>query len=230
VARDRAQVRREEILAAAVGEFAARGIAGTRATDVAKALGVSSGLIFYHFESKDHLIAEAFVFVVERGLESLRRIVADPGPPMERMVRALRLYGPDEELTGWRVWVDGWSAALRNDALRDAIVRLNDAWEAAFLTVVQDGVDAGVFRPRDPGLAVSIIIATLDGTAVQAVIRGANERMRVRHHASLDAIADALRLRDDDRATLLALSDEEPGSAVREGGRAARRPGGTLSS
>ncbi|MDQ4501069.1 TetR/AcrR family transcriptional regulator [Sinomonas sp. ASV322] len=203
MAKDRTQLRREEILEAAVEQFTARGIAGTRAADVAKSLGVSNGLIFYHFESKNQLIADAFAFVVDHGLQALWKIVEDDRPPLERMGRALSLYGPDEEATGWRIWLDAWSASLRNDSLRETIVRLNDAWEEAFMALVRDGVESGVFSLTDPELAVTAIIGIMDGTAVQAVVRGQTDRMRSIRRAAARAVTEVLGLTETDKALLL---------------------------
>ncbi|HKO84637.1 MAG TPA: helix-turn-helix domain-containing protein, partial [Actinomycetota bacterium] len=53
VARIKADVRREEILRATCREVIARGFASTRVGDVAAALGVSTGLVFYHFTNKE---------------------------------------------------------------------------------------------------------------------------------------------------------------------------------
>jgi AcrR family transcriptional regulator len=49
--------RRAEILDAAVGVVLERGFAGTRVIDVADALDISTGLVHYHFDSKDELLA-----------------------------------------------------------------------------------------------------------------------------------------------------------------------------
>ena len=52
--------RRAEILEATCAVVIERGFAGTRISDVANRLGVSTGLIHYHFDSKEQLLAEAF--------------------------------------------------------------------------------------------------------------------------------------------------------------------------
>ena len=49
------------------------GLEATRVTDVAKALNVSPALIFYHFGTKDALVAEAFAYAVERDLRPPRQ-------------------------------------------------------------------------------------------------------------------------------------------------------------
>ena len=60
VRRQNAAVRKEEILRTAVEEIARRGFASTRVADVAAVLGISPALVFYHFASKDRLLAAAF--------------------------------------------------------------------------------------------------------------------------------------------------------------------------
>lgn len=52
---DAKEQRREDILAAAKATFAAKGFHGTTIGDVAKAVGVSYGSIYWYFDSKDAL-------------------------------------------------------------------------------------------------------------------------------------------------------------------------------
>src|SRR5215213_4824134 len=71
VARIKADVRREEILRATCREVIARGFASTRVGDVAAALGVSTGLVFYHFTNKETLLGEAFRYAAGEDLDRL---------------------------------------------------------------------------------------------------------------------------------------------------------------
>lgn len=50
--------RREEILRAAVHLFVRKGYAGTKVGDIAEAVGMSTGLMFHYFESKEALYEE----------------------------------------------------------------------------------------------------------------------------------------------------------------------------
>lgn len=50
--------RREEILRAALGLFVRKGYAGTKVGDIAEAVGMSTGLMFHYFESKEALYEE----------------------------------------------------------------------------------------------------------------------------------------------------------------------------
>jgi AcrR family transcriptional regulator len=192
VAGDRAQVRREEILESAVSQLIQRGLASIRVNDVAKSLGISTGLIFYHFGSKEQLIADAFAFAADQDLEHLQ-VISDSGAPViERLSRAVALYGPSGDARGWRIWLDGWSGSLRNDRLRATILRFNEAWFAAFVALIAEGVEAGTFRSPDPKASANRIIAMLDGCAVQSVLWGDLPRTDDMYRTVHAAIADEI--------------------------------------
>ena len=57
--------RREEILRAALRLFVRKGYAGTKVGDIAEAVGMSTGLMFHYFESKEALYEELVGFGVE---------------------------------------------------------------------------------------------------------------------------------------------------------------------
>ena len=84
--RRQVEVRREEILLAAIGEVERVGLAAVRVSDVAAALGISTGLVFYHFGTKDELVAEAFTYAVERDLAAMDRAAARRGSALDRCV------------------------------------------------------------------------------------------------------------------------------------------------
>ncbi len=57
--------RREDILRAALRLFVRKGYAGTKVGDIAEAVGMSTGLMFHYFESKEALYEELVGFGVE---------------------------------------------------------------------------------------------------------------------------------------------------------------------
>lgn len=164
-------VRREEIVLAALERVRARGIAGVRAADVAKALDVSTALIFYHFGTLEALIIEAFRQAAERNLAVLRDELARPGPAGERLRAVLVLYGPTEPTAGWHLWIEAGAAAMRDAELREVVQRLDLRWRDAVVSLITEGVAAGEFRCPDPQGAAWRLTALLDGLAVQFVAR-----------------------------------------------------------
>ena len=79
-ARRSVEVRREEILSTTVELLDRLGLASTRVADVAVALDVSPALVFYHFGTKDDLVAEAFAHAVERDLRRLEKAASGTDP------------------------------------------------------------------------------------------------------------------------------------------------------
>jgi AcrR family transcriptional regulator len=165
-----ATARREAIFKATCREVIARGFGGTRVADVAGALGISTGLVFYHFVSKDRLLAEAFRSAARADLERLAAIVEGGGPAMERLDRILRLYAPGPSSQAWALWIDAWSQVLRSPALQRVSRDLDLRWKETVMRVICDGVAAGECSCADPGAAAWRLTALLDGLAVQMVV------------------------------------------------------------
>jgi AcrR family transcriptional regulator len=170
VARRKVDVRREEILRATCDEVVKRGFANTRAADVATALGVSTGLIFYHFESKDALLSAAFAYAAERDLERLDAAAGGTGSALRRLARILTMYGPEGVGAGWALWIDAWAAALRSPEMAEVSRQLDVRWKDTVAAVIAQGVAAGEMTCEDPGGAAWRITAMIDGLAVQATV------------------------------------------------------------
>jgi AcrR family transcriptional regulator len=174
------EVRREEMLTATTELLDRVGLASIRVADVAEALGVSPGLVFYHFGTKDALVADAFAHAVDRDLTRLDKAVAQGTDPVDRLRRVLRVYGPTGAAVGWRVWIDAWALAQREPVIRSVLRRLDARWTAVLLEVVQDGVAAGVFSCPDPAAAVARVSALLDGLSVATLVYRSVTRAQLR--------------------------------------------------
>ncbi|MFF9456843.1 TetR/AcrR family transcriptional regulator [Streptomyces flaveolus] len=159
--------RREELLRAAIEQISARGVAALRIADVAAALGVSSALVLYHFSTKERLVAAAFTHAAEDDLARLRKLLGRRTSALRRLRAAVRWYAPTGQAKGWRLWIEGWAASLREPALREVTRGLDRQWKAAIAEVIADGVAAGEFPCPDPDGAALRLTALLDGLAVQ---------------------------------------------------------------
>jgi len=179
VARIKADVRREEILRATCREVIAHGFASTRVRDVADALGVSSGLVFYHFTTKEKLLGEAFRYAAEETLDGLAATAAGGGSALERLDRILRLYFPTGSSEAWVLWIDAWSQALRDPELAEISRQLDLRWKQTMATVIAEGVAAGEFTCPNPEATAWRLTALLDGLGVQITVHkvAANGRL-----------------------------------------------------
>ena len=190
------ELRREEILTATLAQVDELGLAATRVADVAHALGVSPALVFYHFKTKDALVAAAFEHAVQRDLASLDRALAKGTEPVDRLRRLLRLYGPTGPAPGWRLWIDAWALALREPVIRRVLRRLNDRWNAVFRDVVEDGVAEGAFTCADPASTVARMAALIDGLSVANLVHRSISRAQL-HAWVAEAVAAELGLQNE---------------------------------
>ncbi|WP_432181193.1 TetR/AcrR family transcriptional regulator [Streptomyces sp. NBC_00063] len=195
--------RREELLRAAIEQIEARGVAAVRIADVAAALGVSNALVLYHFSTKEQLVSAAFAHAAEGDLAHLRKLLGKRTTALRRLRSAVRWYAPTGQAKGWRLWIEGWSAALREPALREVTRDLDKQWKAALTEVVAEGVAAGEFHCQDPAGAALRLTALLDGLAVQmTAYTGTVSRARMQEWVD-DALARELGL---ERADLTATA------------------------
>ncbi|GGX76609.1 transcriptional regulator [Streptomyces anandii JCM 4720] len=186
--------RREELLRAAIEQIEARGVAAVRIADVASALGVSNALVLYHFSTKEKLVAAAFTHAAEGDLARLRKLLGRRTTALRRLRSAVRWYAPTGTAKGWRLWIEGWAAALREPALREVAIGLDRQWKAAITEVLAEGVAAGEFRCPDPAGAALRLTALLDGLAVQMTsYDGAVSRARAQQWVD-EALARELNL------------------------------------
>jgi AcrR family transcriptional regulator len=118
---------RARIRDAALRLFAERGIDGATIRDIAKAAGVSAGLVRHHFGSKEALRDACDAYALERGIRIKEQILlegrgADPGflPTVHPTALLLQRYLV-------RSMVDGSPAAA---SLFDQMVELAEQWIA----------------------------------------------------------------------------------------------------
>ncbi|GAA2790930.1 TetR family transcriptional regulator C-terminal domain-containing protein [Nonomuraea dietziae] len=157
------RLRREDLLKTACEVIAAQGFGHTRTLDIARAAGVSQALLFYHFETKDQLFAQALVYAARRDLDSLAKLDRAGGTPVERLRHLLRLYSPTGSARTWRMWIDAWAESMRSADLEETSRRLDLRWKESLRAIVDEGVASGAFACADPDAATWRILSLVDG-------------------------------------------------------------------
>lgn len=172
MARKNAEVRRIEVLDETLNQIQLLGMSGVRVADVATAMGVSPALIIYHFETKENLLAEALIHAAERDLSTLGRVTRGAASPVGRLMAAVDFYSPRGVSRGWQIWIDAWSASMRDMALAKVLRDMQARWTDEIAEAIVEGVSAGVFTSEDPHGAAVRITSLLDGLAVRIVAHG----------------------------------------------------------
>ena len=160
--------RRTEILETTCEVVIERGFAGTRISDVAKRLDVSSSLIHYHFDSKEQLLAEAFAHYARKDLAELESEVHAAPTAIGQLDHAIHNYVPEgSDDVEWMLWIDGWGEALRNPMMRKISQELDEQSAELLEQVIEFGVRSGEFVCPDPRASAMRLTAMVDGLAVQ---------------------------------------------------------------
>ena len=85
--RRRKEDRPDEIAEAAFEAFAANGYAATKVEDVAKRAGVSKGLLYLYYKTKEELFKAVIRNVVVRRIDRLIAVLDDPDQSAEEFIR-----------------------------------------------------------------------------------------------------------------------------------------------
>lgn len=194
---------RTDVLAAAGAVIAARGVEATRFADVSAASGVPVSTLQYYFGNREDLIVAAFRHAVTDELGRLRAALAEhpQADPWDRLVALLRVGVVDgaEAAENWRLWVELWRMALRDDDLRLEALEVSRQWRELLVTVIEQGQQSGRFRRRvDPLLVANQAVSLVDGAGIPVALAdpafGTSALALV-----LDALAVLLQLDDPDR-------------------------------
>ena len=142
-----ARSRREEILAIAAEQFAERGVASTTVRDIGSAAGILSGSLYHHFESKEQMVAELLLPVMQRQVGHYRAIVSADRSAAETLRSLITTAVAEAART------PSETRMIRNDAqtfsstsalrpVADLLVEAAKLWAST----IEGGVAAGEFR------------------------------------------------------------------------------------
>lgn len=152
------EVRRQEILDAAISVFAEKGYARSTVDDIRDRAGIAKGTFYYYFASKDEVMRAIVEYLVDAAVARAEAAAADRGRPVAD--RCLAVIGSQR--------ADGDQAALL-DALHEpgnaefhvlSHLRLIAGITPVLAAVVRDGVADGTFNTAYPGEATAILLTS----------------------------------------------------------------------
>jgi AcrR family transcriptional regulator len=163
--RSTAEERREQVLAAAVSEFAARGLEAATTADIAKRAGISQAYVFRLFTSK----RELFLAAIDRGFDRVERRFRDAvaDVPADTQARLEAMGNSYAELLNDRdlllVQLQGYAAAGDEEVRVHVRKRFLDLW--ALVARLSDA-DAECMRKFFAHGMLMNVAAALDHAAI----------------------------------------------------------------
>ncbi|MDG0793856.1 TetR/AcrR family transcriptional regulator [Cohnella ginsengisoli] len=160
--------RKDQIKKAALKIFAEKGLAGTKMSMIAEAAGISQGLSYRYFESKDEIFGLLVEEAIEESRQAIQHIGRLPGSPLEQL-RAFTLHLLDEDHKQFFLLVQ---QALTSEGVphkaREAIERYSpqDTIEQMIPIFVR-GQQEGQFAEGDPYKRLILFLSVVNGLMLQ---------------------------------------------------------------
>jgi AcrR family transcriptional regulator len=160
-ARPAASRRRIEILKSAAAAFRRRGYHGASVGEIADALQMTKGSLYYYFRNKEEILYFCHDYSLDILLDLLKEVEAAGAPPDEKLRRLVVAFVHMiiDELHGTALTMD--LQALSPRALRRIIAK-RDRFDRGIRHVLEQGMEAGVFARADPKLLTFAILGAVN--------------------------------------------------------------------
>jgi AcrR family transcriptional regulator len=140
---------RERILAEVTRLFVQNGYHGTGVQEIGDAVGLARGALYHHIGSKEQLLFEISMSLLQEAADATQPIIDGNDPPDVKLRELARTLLRHHATHG-----DGWTVALRearflSEAHRQQVDAARDEFEAIWRDVLTEGAEAGLWRPVD---------------------------------------------------------------------------------
>jgi AcrR family transcriptional regulator len=167
---------RDRILQAACALIAERGIGGARIAQIAKAAGVSTALVHYHFRTREMLLSETLDYAFDLAAAVRLRAATEngsAGSAARRLADVVEQSLPttDPGRREWQLWAELWLGAARDPSLRPIAAQMYARYRTWIATAVDEGVAASEFARVDPGETADLAMALIDGLGLRVLLR-----------------------------------------------------------
>lgn len=156
--------RRNTLIREASRLFREKSYDRTTVRDIARAVGLQSGSIFYHFRNKEEILQAVMENSIRRIIEAAEVALADLSGARSRLTALIRAHleillgGSQDDMF---VLLYEWRSLP--DPMRGPLLELRAAYERRWGEVVTDACEAGLLH-GDPGLTARLLLGTLNWT------------------------------------------------------------------
>lgn len=163
---DVSEERREHIVESAMKVVAEKGFAKTRMDDVAAESGLSKGLLYWYFKSKEEIIVAISDLLFGAEFRKMENLAFEGQSARESLQDFLEIFIADLRgmLKVTPVIYEFYALAFRNATVRTAMQSYLRRFVSILEPIVQRGIDSGEFAPGDAREITLTIGSTLEGT------------------------------------------------------------------
>ncbi len=153
--------RRVAILKSAAAAFRRRGYHGASVDEIASALAMTKGNLYYYFRNKEEILFACHDYSLDTLLAVMEDVQAEPTAPDVKLRKLILTFIHIilDELQGTALTLD---LQALSPVLLKRIVAKRDHFDRGIRRIIQDGMDAGLFTPGDPKMIEFAIMGAVN--------------------------------------------------------------------
>jgi len=153
--------RRIAILKSAAAAFRRRGYHGASVDEIASALAMTKGSLYYYFRNKEDILYACHEYSLDFLLHLMREVRDEPIPADQKLRKLILAFVHLilDELQATALTLD--PEALSSPLLEKAIAK-RDEFDRGMRAIIQEGMDADIFTPGDPKMIEFAIMGAVN--------------------------------------------------------------------
>ncbi len=163
--REKAELRRKEILDNFYAVLAEEGLEGASIAKIAARMGIHPSLIIHYFSTKEEMIIALVDHILARYEETYLprlREIEDPEDKLEATIDAI--FGLDwARLVDAGVFYACYSLSFRNQRVKESFKKMYSRLREVLEGETRDLMQRGILVSADPGKMADLIISMLEG-------------------------------------------------------------------
>lgn len=170
--KEKASVLKENILDAAIALFTEKGVEKVTTRELTEQVGIARSHIYHYFPDWQTLCIEAFSRFMYAELAAFSQKTRAL-PPEQGLNIFVEDYLPDRADAVWELYGSLWRLAVHNKVYADLALTLTEKWDALLASIIEAGIESGVFRQTDVLRVTRQLGALLNGYSDQLIIDSA---------------------------------------------------------
>jgi AcrR family transcriptional regulator len=165
---DRTEERRDQILEAAIQAFAEKGLHEASMDDIASRAGLSKPALYIYFRNKDAIIGSLLRFFFDWEMRGVRKLQEAPGSARSRIETMGEQFARSMERmqVAMPLLLEFYAVAAREPSVRKFLTEAYEEIHDVLTNLLDQGVDAGEFRPMDVSSVAFTLIALYEGVVL----------------------------------------------------------------
>ena len=174
--------RRDKILASALSLFATKGLAATKISDIAEKTGMSQGLVYHYYQSKEQIFICLIRQAMERMNEAAQNLEKLPITAREKVVLAVEglVKGIETNQSTASYYFLITQTALTEaypEEAKEIIRTQNDVKYEIMVRIFRQGQLDGTVKNFDPQQMATQLFSSINGLALNKAIYGNRFKM-----------------------------------------------------